>query len=286
MTRRTSALLGLLTLLLGCASTATESSSPDVPFTVMTFNIRYGTALDGANAWRLRCDMLAQRIVDQAPAILGVQEALAAQITFLERHLPHHQRIGQGRDGGTKGEHAALFIDRRRFEVLTSGDFWLSETPDVVASVGWDADLTRICTWASLREIATGRTLQVWNAHFDHRGAKARRHSAEMIAQRVTSTPGPNLVLGDFNSGEHTPPLAALFAAGLRDTFRDVHPEATAVGTFHAFKGGTSGDKIDYVLAGNGLATKAAAILSAAGPNGHWPSDHHPVLATVVFAPN
>ena len=57
------------------------------------------------------------------------------------------------------------------------------------------------------------------------------------------------------------------------------------MGTFHAFKGGTSGDKIDYVLASQELMTQDATILSAAGPNGRWPSDHHPVVATLVFSP-
>ena len=57
-----------------------------------------------------------------------------------------------------------------------------------------------------------------------------------------------------------------------------------AVGTFHAFGGKTDGDKIDYVLASAGLVTRRAAIRNAPGPNGRWPSDHHGVVATLVFA--
>jgi endonuclease/exonuclease/phosphatase family metal-dependent hydrolase len=270
-------------LLAACA--AAPPPMPAEPFVAMTLNVRYGTANDGPDAWPKRCDQLAARILDHAPAVLGVQEALAFQLEFLQQHLPHHQRLGQGRDGGDRGEHAALFVDRRRFTVEAHGDFWLSPTPDVPASVGWDAALTRICTWAQLREIGTERALWVWNAHFDHRGAQARQHAAELIANRITATPGVHLVLGDLNTGERTAPLDALRHAGLRDTFRDVQPTATAVGTFHAFRGGTAGEKIDFVLAGAGLATRDAAILSAAGPNGRWPTDHHAVVATLAFAP-
>ena len=45
----------------------------------------------------------------------------------------------------------------------------------------------------------------------------------------------------------------------------------------------TAGDKIDYVMAGPGLATRSAAILAEPGPNGRWPTDHHAVVAAVVF---
>lgn len=261
----------------------TNQSQPD-PFVVMTCNVRYGNAKDGPDSWPLRREQLAARIVGASPAVLGVQEALEHQMDFLAERLPHHARIGQGRDGGKKGEHAALFVDSRRFDVIAAGDFWLSETPEVPRSVGWDAALTRICTWAQLREIGTGRALWVWNAHFDHRGAVARVRSAELLAQRLAAHPGPHLVLGDFNAGERSEPLAALRATGLRDTFRDVHPAATAVGTFHAFRGGTDGEKIDYVMAGAGIATQSAAILWEPGPNGRWPSDHHPVVAQIVFS--
>lgn len=276
--------LFLAALVTACAA-PTPAPDPGHPFAVMTCNVRYGTAKDGPDAWPARREQLMARIVAQTPAVLGVQEALDFQLDFLQQHLPHHRRLGQGRDGGSRGEHAALFIDTERFEILASGDFWLSPTPDVAGSVGWDAALTRICTWARLRELTTGRTLQVWNAHFDHRGALARLRSAELLGERVAASPGPHLVLGDFNTGERSEPLAALRAKGLRDTFRDAHPDQAAVGTFHAFRGGTDGEKIDYVLAGPGVATRSAAILSEPGPNGRWPTDHHLVVASLELEP-
>lgn len=273
-------------LLTACATAPTPPPpAPTADFTVVTSNIRYGTANDGPDAWPQRRHMLVDLLTAQQPAILGVQEALAAQVDFLQQHLPHHQQLGVGRDGGRKGEFSALFVDTRRFEVLDSGTFWLSPTPEVTGSVGWDAALTRICTWAQLRDREGGASLRVYNTHFDHRGGGARLHSAELIAARIAAAPGPCLLLGDFNTGEGTPPLRALREAGMRDTFRDLHPDATAVGTFHGFKGATQGNKIDYVLAGAGIETETASILSAPGPNGRWVSDHHPVLATVRLLP-
>ena len=250
-------------------------------FTVVTANVRYGTARDGADSWPARKDALVALLTAQQPAILGVQEALAFQVAFLEARFPGHVRIGHGRDTDLGGEHACLFVDRARFEVLASGTFWLSPTPDVAGSVGWDAALPRACTWARLRDRATQQVFCAWNTHFDHRGAEARRQSALLIAQRMAAEGGVHLVLGDFNAGEASAPLQALRAAGLRDTYRDVHPGAQAVGTFHAFRGGLDGEKIDAVLATEAFATDGATILSQPAAGGRYVSDHHPVAATL-----
>lgn len=266
--------------LTGCSGPRNDAAEP-APFSVMSCNVRYGTARDGDNAWPRRCDLLAATLQAAAPDVLGVQEALAFQLEFLAAHLPDHRRVGQGRDGGDRGEHAALFVCTKRFEIVEHGDFWLSETPEVVASRGWDAALPRICTWARLLDRASRRQFQIWNLHFDHRGQQARHESAKLIARRIARTNGPHIVLGDLNAGETSPPLVALRAAGLRDTFRDMAPDATAVGTFHGFRGGNRGAKIDYVLAGPGLTTVQAAIVDETGPEGRWPSDHHFVTAVL-----
>lgn len=269
----------------GTSSTRTHADTVrDAEFVVMTFNIRYGTADDGDDAWPHRSEHVLDVIHATAPAILGVQEALDFQIDWLAAGLPGYVRLGQGREGGSRGEHASLFVESARFEVLSSGDFWLSEQPDVEASVGWDAALTRLCTWARLRAVDSGREMTVWNTHFDHRGAQARVRSAELIAQRVRATEGPNIVLGDLNAGETSAPLDRLTAAGLRDSFRALHPDRRDVGTFHAFRGGLDGDKIDHILATPELTPLAAEILSAPASNGRWPSDHHPVTATFAWS--
>lgn len=271
-------------LLGACSGAASAPVAPKLdeearPLVVMSFNVRYGTATDGLDAWPLRSSALAARIHEAAPDVLGVQEALDFQVEFLERELSTHVRLGQGRDGGARGEHSALFVARARFDVLEHGDFWLSETPELVASVGWDAALTRMCTWARLRDRRSGLEFGVWNTHFDHRGPLARERSAQLIAARVAQRGGAHIVLGDLNAGEDEPPLAALRAVGLVDSFRALHPSAKQVGTFHAFRGGLDGARIDFVLATADFTPLSASILSAPAANGRWTSDHHPVVA-------
>jgi len=281
----------VLALLSACSGAAPARVAPTLdaearPFVVMSFNVRYGTATDGLDAWPLRSSALAARIHEAAPDVLGVQEALDFQVEFLERELPTHVRLGQGRDGGARGEHSALFVARARFDVLEHGDFWLSETPELVASVGWDAALTRMCTWARLRERVGGHEFSVWNTHFDHRGPLARERSAQLIAARVAQRGGANIVLGDLNATEVDPSLVALRAVGLVDSFRALHPSATQAGTFHAFRGGLDGARIDFVLATADFTPLSASILSAPFANGRWPSDHHPVVVSYGLASN
>jgi endonuclease/exonuclease/phosphatase family metal-dependent hydrolase len=250
---------------------------------VLCANVRHGAADDGADRWELRRDDLVAMIAARQPDIIGVQEALDFQVAFLQAAFPHHRRVGQGRDGGGRGEHCALYIDARRLAVLEHGDFWLSESPDKPASIGWDAALTRICSWARVREVGGERELWIANAHFDHVGETARAESAALIARRALAERGPRIVLGDFNAGEQSTSLERLRRAGLVDTWRELHPTMDRCGTFHAFRGGLAGDKIDYILRDDGLRTREAEILSDPGSRGRWPSDHHFVLAKLAW---
>src|SRR3954453_19665447 len=123
------------------------------PVRVMSFNIRYGTAKDGENAWEKRKEFLAETVAAFDPDLLGTQETLAFQRDFLAAKLAGYGVFAAGRDDGKEaGEMAALFYREARFEKLAGGHFWLSETPDVPGSKGWDAALPRVATWVKLRD--------------------------------------------------------------------------------------------------------------------------------------
>ena len=133
-----------------------DEGDEDATVQVMTFNIRYNNPDDGENAWPYRKDRVAE-IMAEAD-LIGVQEALNDQLVDLETRLPGFDWFGVGRaDGKAEGEFSAIFYRKSRFELLDHDTFWLSETPSVVGSVGWDAALERIATWGKLRDRATGR---------------------------------------------------------------------------------------------------------------------------------
>ena len=263
----------ILLALLGCGS------RPELA--VMSFNIRYGTAQDGENAWEYRRDLLEATIATQDPDILGLQEALRFQLDELGAALPGRLEIGVGRDDGvTAGEYAALLIRRERFAVDTSGTFWLSDTPEAPGSTSWGNRITRICTWAILRDRLTGGRLAVFNTHLDHESQPARERGAALILDRIglLARDLPVLILGDFNSGEDNPALTPLREAGFLDTYRLIDSDPVGDGTFGEYRGDSTGAKIDYILARGGWTVEAADILRRRGGT-RDPSDHFPVVA-------
>jgi endonuclease/exonuclease/phosphatase family metal-dependent hydrolase len=257
------------------------------PITVMTFNIRYGTAADGENHWKLRKDFLFDVVRDQNADIVGLQEALDFQIREIATAVSTYAVIGVGRDDGRlKGEYAAILVRKDRFNVAEAGTFWLSDTPAVPASMTWGNKITRICTWARLID-RDGSAFYVFNVHLDHQSQPSRERSAELLAARIDARAFPQepvVVTGDFNSGEDNPAIQTLIGAKkFVDTFRVLHSSAREAGTFSGFKfGAVSGPKIDYVLVRPGTEVMTAEIVRTAR-DGKYPSDHFPVVARIRF---
>ena len=259
----------------------TLAGVPEPDVGVMSFNIRYGTARDGDNAWEYRRALLLETIATQDPDLLGLQEALRFQLDEIGTAFPAYTELGVGRDdGATAGEYAALLVRRDRFTVEASGTFWLSDTPEVPGSMSWGNRITRVCTWAVLTDRMTDRRFGVFNTHFDHESQPSRERGATLILARIgTVAVGlPVLVLGDFNVGEDNAALAPLRAAGFVDTYRVVDPDPAGDGTFGSFRGDSAGAKIDYIWARGGWTVQAADILRRRSGD-RDPSDHFPVTA-------
>jgi endonuclease/exonuclease/phosphatase family metal-dependent hydrolase len=268
-------------LLLLILSVTAIARGPEA-LSVMTFNIRYGTADDGPNRWELRRGPLIDVLKAENPDVLGLQEALHFQLDEILAALPDYRVVGVGRaDGGHGGEYSAILYRASRLTVRRASTFWFSDTPDVVRSNTWGNAIERICTWA-LFEDKLGRPFYAFNLHLDHISQPSREKSVELLLSRVASrTPlAPVIVTGDFNTGEKNPATQAMLTA-FRDTFRVVHPEATDVGTANQFTfGKIDGEKIDYVFVQPDAQVLSAAIVRT-GIDGRYPSDHFPVVAHV-----
>ena len=261
---------------------------------VMSFNVRYGDADDGPNGWDFRHDLLVRTVRAYDPDLLGVQEALDHQFRRLCDALGGtHGCHGVGRDDGrSRGEHMAIFFRRGRFERLAGDHFWLSDTPDRPGSKSWDAEVTRMASWVKLRDGAAGGELLFVNTHWDHMGKRARLESARLIRRIVRDLhPGGSVIItGDFNAREDDEEYAELLRAtdddGPRylDAYRETHPDRqTDEATFHAFKGGKEGSRIDWIIHSEDLKATEAAI-DRTSEDGRYPSDHYPVTAVLVRA--
>jgi endonuclease/exonuclease/phosphatase family metal-dependent hydrolase len=255
-------------------------------FSLMTYNIRYDNPSDGNNAWSLRKESLVSQIEKYNPAILGIQEGLHHQVLYLDSCLVNYSYVGVGRDDGkTKGEYCAIFYDTTLFSVVETSTFWLSTTPEIV-SVGWNASMERICTYAIFEDNRTSNHFLVLNTHFDHIGIKARRNSAKLVISRISDLANENtpvVLMGDFNDIP-TSKTIQIISSELLDA-NSIANEKNSVtsGTFNAFDKNLPIDKkIDFIFVRN-LEIISVEHINEMRKDGYFISDHLPVLVCVSY---
>lgn len=274
---------GLIFLILMTGDADSQAAEPS-KLRVMSFNIRYGSANDGDNAWPHRQQLVAETIRTFGPDLLGTQETLPFQAEFLSSEFPEYTKVGWTRDRNENGEQCTIFFRTERFELVESGQFWLSETPEEKFSKSWDSSLPRVATWVVLRDrLDENREFVFANTHFDHRGRTARLESAKLIHQRAQELDGAPIVLtGDFNCGEGSAPWSALTESQLlRDTRRTAQPMAEEEeGTFNGFGRRIGDRRIDWILTTADFAVHSAGI-DRTSKDGRYPSDHFPVTAVL-----
>jgi endonuclease/exonuclease/phosphatase family metal-dependent hydrolase len=262
---------------------------------ILSFNIRYWKANDGHNNWENRKNMVAKVVHDQNPDIIGFQEVLKQQLDFLIDQLPEYEFIGVGRDNGKmEGEFAPIFY-RKSFKVLESGNFWLSETPEV-PSKSWSTQ-NRICTWGriSLRSIPETANSEILfaNTHFGL-NVDARTKSVGVIKiflQKYLSQT-PILLTGDFNFMPKDIEYQKI-SEFLVDSYLEV-PEnhGTDLISFHGYSGRSKPfifkrnyGRIDYLWIKNCRKVLTCRILQTPPdktfPRDVYPSDHYPLIAEI-----
>lgn len=275
--------LCLLTVLLFLFS----CSNKPMELNVMSFNIRMNTPVDGENQWPNRKDVAAQVVKINQVDLLGTQEVLPGQLNDLKQRLPNYNAIGVGReDGKEKGEFCAVFYRKDRFEEEKSGNFWLSETPEIAGSKGWDAACERVATWAVLKEKSSGRKIFYINTHLDHMGQTARREGVKLLLTRTKELADglPVIITGDFNA---TPDSEVIKLITEESEFINSRTIAAIVsgnaGTFHNF-GKVPVEKrnfIDYIFVSDNIETESFTVLPEK-LDGILTSDHNPVMAKII----
>ncbi len=253
---------------------------------VMSYNIRYDNPNDGKDRWNNRRNSIVTFIQNAEPDIIGMQEVLHGQLQFISNQITDYSYIGVGRDDGKiKGEYSPIFYRKKTLVLQESHTFWLSETPDSI-SVGWDAALPRICTYARFEHKNTQKQFWVFNTHFDHRGEEARKQAADLILRtikEVNKTQIPVILTGDFNLTPDTVPIQQL-QQQMEDVMYGVLPSAKDYGTFNGFELVPSeSQRIDYIFQ-KGFVHKKAKHLWIKTPQKRWASDHHPVYAQLKLS--
>jgi len=262
----------------------TSTFSQDL--TLITYNLRLDVKSDRENSWSNRKDFWISQIQFYEPEIFGIQEGLPHQVQFIKEQLPEYDFVGEGRDGGNNGEYSAIFYKKDKFVIEKHGTFWLSKTPQI-KSIGWDANLPRICTYALVKNKISGNKFWVFNTHFDHIGKKARAKSARLILKKIRklcSKNVPVILMGDFNALPENKVINILNSEMNDSKEVTIQQPFGPVGTFNGFqylKETTA--RIDYIFVDKELIkVKKYAVLN----NSYkfkYPSDHFPVYVQLTF---
>lgn len=262
-----------------------EKAVPEL--NVMSFNMRYDNPEDGENNWQYRRERVARVIAANDVDLFGAQELLVGQLNDLKGLLPGYAEVGVGReDGAEAGEFNPVFYRTDRFELLDWGTFWLSETPEVAGSKGWDGACERLATWTVLRD-RDGRELFFINTHLDHMGEVARREGVSLLLGRIDSLSGgrPVVLTGDFNATPDSEVIAHVLADSRMRHTRDVADvREDASWSFADYGSIPEADRqlIDYVFVNDGLDVPMYRVLPDTLDGGYL-SDHAPVLVKLQY---
>lgn len=263
----------------------------------MSFNVR-GSFRDLGRRearWPSRAAKNVAVIERHAPHLVGLQECQRGNLLTYRSHLPHYERIKGPRYGNAPPhDFNAILYDPARLELLGSGGFWLSETPES-HSRSWETRVARSANWALFR--TRGTDFLHLNTHLDHKSGLARRNGSRLIIEeteellRHYGPESPAILTGDFNCRPGMPTYENFTESGFVDTFLAAgNRDEKGIGTFHAFKGNRYLDphpergprRIDWVLLkdpSNRLRIVSHEILRDGADRPPYPSDHHPVLA-------
>ena len=251
-----------------------------------SYNIRMHSKVDykTGDGWTERRDIMCDLVAFTAFDIFGAQEVCHDQLEYMLERLPEYNYIGVGRDDGKKkGEYSPVFYRRDRFELLDSGTFWLSETPDEV-SYGWDAECRRVCSWGYFKDKLTKKKFWFFNTHMDHIGKMARVEGAKLVISKIEQMCGKGakvILTGDFNVAQDSPAYNTFAQSGvLADAYNLAKVKYAPGGTFNSFKVANHSDRrIDHIFVA-GVDVERYGILTY-----HYWSDNHGTQSALKDAP-
>lgn len=250
---------------------------------VVSSNIRFANPADGPNDWPHRRPYWLQVINAASPDILGTQEGREGQLRDLAQGIPHLTMLESHRSWISERMYPCLFVNEKKFEVLDSGDIWLSETPYVAASKSFESVFPRLCVWARLKLRESNTVFTVVNTHLDHVQQETRIKQASVLVQEVKKIiQGPLILMGDFNESPRTMiKQSFLDELNLLDPW--VEKGLQEESSHHNFQGqSTPGDRIDWILVQPQFEVIDIRLVKNSFEGGIYPSDHYPLWAILI----
>ena len=195
--------------------------------------------------------------------------------------------VGAGRDDGkNEGEHCPIFYKKNRFVLIESGNFALSENPNVYGVKGWDASYPRIATWAILKDRKTGKKIAYFNTHLDNDGKIARKEGIKLILSMMKKVAKnmPAIITGDFNCTDEEEPSAILRANKMENARNKAAIVYGPDWTWHDYGRLPLNERsiIDHIFISNQLKATRYRVIGDK-PDKVYLSDHNAVFVNLEY---
>ena len=246
--------------------------------------------------WPQRKDLCISVIKKHNPDIICLQEVLEVQNEDLKKAFPEFFAFGfEGpeMDAFKEGYHGVaknpIFFSRNRYEFVSAGCYWLSETPHIGGSKSWDTARARHVNWLRLKDKQSSTSFRVLSLHLDHVSQEAREKQIDMVIAEADQYPSDfkQILAGDFNASKANEVIAKLKGKGWIDSYAALFGEEEPGHTVHAFQGENdpkkdARKKIDFVFLKGDIKSVASSIIKD-HKGDLYPSDHYFLSADLTF---
>lgn len=177
------------------------------PLKVMTYNLKNGSPSAE------RKENTINDIATYMPDTIGTQETHLKWINALTGSplLSDYELVGEQRYGDevprtqNDNEASAILYRKSKFNLIDSGTYWLSETPEVVNSKLEESKYVRIMTYVVLERISDGVKFVHVNTHLNSTPELNLRQvqiMVDLVNEKIYSKHGklPTFYTGDFNA--------------------------------------------------------------------------------------
>jgi formylglycine-generating enzyme required for sulfatase activity/endonuclease/exonuclease/phosphatase family metal-dependent hydrolase/glycerophosphoryl diester phosphodiesterase len=272
-----------------------DASPKTTNYRVMTFNVMCPVCDPWYDPWEQRLKYLGDVLMRHDPDLIGLQELILAEdVDSILSVAPGYAAVFyRGDDQFIAYPDATILYRVARFDLMASGSFWLSPTPEVPWSKGF-ADgqvVPRLVTWARLHDRDAGIDMVFATTHFDSTDPH-QRHSAPLVLERLSAMAAetPIIFVGDLNSEPFHPAYGILtgraggFGFHLEDAF-GLAPTWHVDANTDPAPPYDPADRIDHVMVAGGAwsCTDWRADLFKYGASAKFPSDHRAVIADLTL---
>ncbi len=254
---------------------------------VMSFNLR--CANDGEQTITNRSKVSVEVIKQYAPDSFGVQECTPRWKRILAYNLgDKYKCVGAARDYyGPFTEYSSIYYLKDKYDLIDSGTFWLSETPEKRWTKSFDSACFRVASWALLEDKQTGQRYTHINTHLDHVLQTTRESQMKVLIECVNKVANgsPIIMTGDFNDYEDSL-VYAVACESFNDT-KKVAETSDEGRTFTSYGNKTEESHkgigaIDYIFTSKELEVDTYKIIRNT-VQGIYPSDHFPIVADIII---